>query len=132
MHFFLQSRMRNDQLAPCKPEMGPQIIDELADPFAKGLAGLLKFRDRQIESMGQLDLPPFQPLVELEVVIANNASPGAFIAHSHNKSQAIHISRTAVGDVANEQGNAAIRVPRPDEIFRAGREWINLVTEFLK
>ncbi len=90
---------------------------------------VLQFGRRQVEAVGQRHLAALEPFVELEVVIADHAAPAALGTHPHHEAQDIGVSGAAIGEVADEEGDAPFRMTRGEEVFTGRVEVIDCVTE---
>ncbi len=129
VHIFLQTGMGDNQPAVGKPEMGPKVPDEVADFFPEFRRCLFQFGHGQIETVGQFDVAPLEPFVQLEIMIADNAVSRTVLDHSHDQPQAIQVLRPPVGDIADENGHPAFRRTDMDQLFGSLLERIDDISE---
>ena len=73
-----------------------------------------------------------QPAAELLIVIAHHRLSAAIPGHAPHEAQTVDVSRTAIGQVADEQRLPPVRVRRPDRSLGAGLERLDHVAERLE
>lgn len=108
LHFFLRSRMGDNQSAIVKDVVADQAVEELSQLFAEICASLVRqrvnFGHGLRKSMGDLHVFSTQLLEELAVVIARYTERVPRLHHVPDDAQCINDSRATIHQIPDENG----------------------------
>ena len=102
--------MRDDELAVVQDEVGDQSVAEVLHLRPKLRRLVRELRERLGQAMCHLDVPALQGLDELVLVVARYAQGVAAGDHAHHQAQDARRVRTAVDEIADEDGRTRRRV----------------------